>query len=257
MPAEDQSASAEPPAAPAPPAPTPSGSAALLPPGLVFADTYSRFAAYFLDSVLISVLISIPPAVLGLYDYANTYPPEPMPRATFIGTTIFGLAIQTAYFLWFWTGGRRATPGQRVFNLQVGNAFDGKPLTMTQAVARWFSMGWWVVLLVLLPFFALAVAAYAASIVWFLILGISMILSPTKQGIHDRVARSALVRPAGPTNRWAIGCVWLYVALLVIVVVMLLLLLLLLQSIRDSGSSPPGTDPFDIFAAQIREFWPS
>jgi uncharacterized RDD family membrane protein YckC len=241
MPAEEQ---------PTPPA------ASLLPAGLVFADTYSRFAAYWLDSILLSALISIPPALLGLFDYASTYPPEPMPRATFIGTTIFGVAGQAAYFLWFWTGGRRATPGQRAFNIQVGNAFDGQPLTMSQAIARWFAMGWWVTLLILMPFLALAVVAYAASIVWWLVLGISMIVSPTKQGIHDRVARSALVRPAGPTSRWAIGCVWLYIALVVVSVVMLLLLFMLLQSIRDSGFAPAGPDPFDIFGAQIRELWP-
>ena len=129
LPADDQ---------PRPPVPT---AAASLPPGLVFADIHTRFAAYWLDAVLLSALVSIPPALLGMYDYATTYPPEPMPRATFIGTTIFGLAMQAGYFLWFWTGGRRATPGQRVFSLQVGNAFDGRPLTMTQAIARW--LGEW------------------------------------------------------------------------------------------------------------------
>jgi uncharacterized RDD family membrane protein YckC len=236
--------------------PTPPTSSAL-PAGLVFADTYSRFAAYFLDSVLLSALISVLPALLGMYDYASAYPPEPMPRAIFIGTTIFGVAAQAAYFLWFWTGGRRATPGQRAFDIQVGNAFDGQPLSMSQAIARWFGMGWWLSLVVLLPFFALAVVAYAASIVWWLILVSSVILSPTKQGIHDRIARSALVRPAGPTSRWAIGCVWLYIALLVVSVVLAVVFYVLLQSIRDSGFYPPGLDPFDIFAAQIREFWPS
>jgi RDD family len=228
-----------------------------LPPGLVFADAYSRFAAYFLDGLLISTLISVPTALLGLYDYASVYPPEPMPRATFIGTTIFGIAAQAAYFLWFWTGGRRATPGQRAFNIQLGNAFDGQPLTMSQAIARWFAMGWWVSLVILLPFFALAVVAYAAGVVWWLILGISIINSPTKQGIHDRIARSALVRPAGPTSRWAIGCVWLYVASVIVLIVMALLFYLLLEGFRDSGLYPPGLDPFDIFTAQIREFWPS
>ena len=228
-----------------------------LPPGLVFADTYSRFAAYFLDGLLLSALISLPPALLGFYDYTSVYPPEPMPRATFIGTTIFGIAAQAAYFLWFWTGGRRATPGQRVFDIQLGNAFDGQPLTMSQAIARWFAMGWWVSVVILLPFFGLAVMGYAAGVVWWLILGISIIVSPTKQGIHDRIARSALVRPAGPTSRWAIGCVWLYIASGVVSIVMFLLLFLLLQSFRDSGFAPPGPDPFDIFTEQIREFWPS
>lgn len=228
-----------------------------LPPGLVFADVYTRFAAYFLDSVILSAAISIPPALLGLYDYASAYPPEPMPRAIFVGTSIFALAIQAAYFLWFWTGGRRATPGQRAFNVQVGNAFDGQPLTMSQAVARWLGLGYWVTLLTLLPFFGLAVAAYAIGIVWFLILGISIVLSPTRQGIHDRLARSALVRPAGPTSRWAIGCLWVYVGLLAFSILMLALAFFLLASIRDTSFYPPGPDPFEIFEQQIRELWPN
>ena len=229
---------------------------AVLPTGLIFADAYTRFAAYFLDGVLLSALISIPPAVLGLYDYAATYPPEPMPRPIFVGTTIFGLAIQAAYFLWFWTGGRRATPGQRVFDIQVGNAFDGEPLTMAQAITRWLAMGWWLNLLVVLPFFGLAVGAYAASVIWWIVLAISVVLSPTKQGLHDRIARSALVRPAGPTSRWAIGCAWLFIALLVIELILGALFISLINSVYEAGLYPPGMNPLDIFSAQIKEFWP-
>jgi uncharacterized RDD family membrane protein YckC len=228
-----------------------------LPEGLVFADPYSRFAAYILDGVVLAVLTSIPPAILGLYDYSSTaYPPPPMPRATFVGTTIFTLAIQSAYFLGFWTAGRRATPGQRVFGIQVGNAFDGRALTMTQAITRWLAMGWWLEILVLLPFFGLAVAAYGLTVVWLLVLAISVVLSPSGQGIHDRLARSALVRPAGPTNRWAIGCVWLYAGLVIFSLVMLALVVVLFQSIDRSAIYPPGMDPVEIFSAQIREFWP-
>ena len=132
----------------------------VLPDGLVFADAYSRFAAYILDGVVLAALTSIPPALLGLYDYSSsTYPPPPMPRATFIGTTIFSIALQAAYFLWFWTAGRLATPGQRVFDIQIGNAFDGRALTMSQAITRWLAMGWWVEILVLVPILGVAVAA--------------------------------------------------------------------------------------------------
>ena len=242
---------------PGEPTPDPAATRAVLPAGLVFAGVYTRFAAYLLDGVLLSALISIPPAVLGLYDYASTYPPEPMPRATFVGTTIFGLAIQAAYFLWFWTGGRRATPGQRVFNVQVGNAFDGEPLSTTQAIARWLAMGWWLNLLLVLPFFGLAVAAYAASVAWWIVLLISVALSPTKQGLHDRIAHSALVRPAGPTSRWAIGCLWLFIGLVVVELVLGALFFSLVNTVSESGLYRPGMDPLDIFNAQIREFWPN
>jgi uncharacterized RDD family membrane protein YckC len=249
LPADDQTQ----PAVEGAPAPA----ASLLPPGLVFADVYTRFAAYFLDGLLLSALISIPPAALGLYDYAATYPPQPMPRATYIGTTIFGLAVQAAYFLWFWTGGRRATPGQRVFNVQVGNAFDGRPLTMSQGIARWLGMGWWLNGLTLLPYFGLAVVGFVGGIVWWVVLGISIILSPTKQGIHDRIARSALVRPAGPPSRWAVGCVWLFVALVVIEIVLIAMLVSMVAGFRDSGLFPPGMDPLELFLDQFRDLWPS
>jgi uncharacterized RDD family membrane protein YckC len=229
----------------------------VLPEGLVFADAYSRFAAYLLDGVVLAALTSIPPALLGLYDYSSTtYPPPPTPRATFIGTTIFSIAIQAAYFLWFWTAGRRATPGQRVFDIQIGNAFDGRALTMTQAIIRWLAMGWWLEILVLLPFLSVAIGAYAATAIWFVVIALSIVLSPTKQGIHDRLARSALVRPAGPTNRWAIGCVWLYVGVALFGLLMLALTVYLFNAIDRSSIYPQGVDPIDIFSKQIREFWP-
>lgn len=234
---------------------TPAGVA--LPPGLVFSDTYSRFAAYVLDGILLSVLVSIPPALLGMYDYSSTYPPEPMSRATFVGTTIFGAAVQAAYFLWFWTGGRRATPGQRVFSLQLGNAFDGQPLTMGQAIVRWLAMGWWLNLLMLLPFLGLAVAAFAAWMVWWVVLLISMIVSPTKQGLHDRLANSAIVRPAGPTSRWAIGCLWLMVGLVIVEVVLLFAFAIVVESLREAGLFEPGLDPVDLIVEQLRELWPA
>ena len=49
------------------------------------------------------------------------------------------VVVGFAYFVFFWTGGRRATPGQQLFKLQVGNAFDGMALTLDaggQALVR-------------------------------------------------------------------------------------------------------------------------
>lgn len=239
---------------PQPVAPQP-GTSDQLPPGLAFADTPSRIAAYVLDSFLLSALVSIPPALLGFYDYSYTggaYP-EPMSRAAFVGLTIFSFAMSAAYFLWFWTGGRRATPGQRVFGIQLGNAFDGRPLTMTQAIERWLAMGWWATLLILLPFIAVALLSYAVFVVWWVVLVISMILSPTKQGIHDRFARSALVRPAGQGNRWAVGCLWV----LAIVTILEVAAVVWVFALLDDISWPPGLNPFDYMWDQIRTIWPS
>ena len=68
-----------------------------------------------------------------------------------------------------------------MFGIQLGNAFDGRPLTMTQAIERWLAMGWWATLLILLPFLAIAIASYAVFAVWWVVLVISIIASPTSR----------------------------------------------------------------------------
>jgi len=231
----------------------------LLPPGLVFADTPSRIVAYVLDSVAISAILAIPSGLLGLYDYAYSgasYPPL-MPRSTFIVSILLSFGISAAYFLWFWTGGRRATPGQWVFGIQVANAFDGRSLTVTQAVERWLAMGWWLGFALLLPFFGIAMGLYAMLGVWWIVLVISMIASPTKQGIHDRFARSALVRPAGRGNRWAVGCVWILIIGTLFEVAVLIAFFSMMSALQDSTVFPPGMNPLDYFTEQIRVFWPA
>jgi uncharacterized RDD family membrane protein YckC len=115
-------------------------SSRLLPPGLVFSDTPSRAIAYVLDSIAFTVINSVPLSILGFYNF--TYPNLP-DRSAFVAATLFGFLIHFAYFVWFWSGGRRATPGQRVFGIQVGNAFDGRPLTSAQGVRRWVRHGAW------------------------------------------------------------------------------------------------------------------
>jgi uncharacterized RDD family membrane protein YckC len=227
----------------------------LLPPGLVFSDTPSRIAAYFLDSLLLSAIVSIPPAFFGFYDYTYTGSPypEPISRESFMALTLFSFAASAVYFLWFWTGGRRGTPGQRVFGIQVANAFDGRPLTVTQAVERWLAMGWWIGILIVLPVFAVAIASYAVFGLWWVVLLISMIRSPTKQGIHDRFARSALVRPAGQGNRWALGCVWVLVISTILEVAVVVWIFTLL----DTVAWPAGLNPLDYVWDQIRTIWPS
>ena len=88
---------------------------ALLPSSLVFADTPSRIVAYFLDGLVISAINAIPLAIFGFYEFRGFEFPD---RGRFVLASVLALAIQVAYFTWFWTGGRRATPGQRVFSIQ-------------------------------------------------------------------------------------------------------------------------------------------
>jgi uncharacterized RDD family membrane protein YckC len=98
------------------------------------------------------------------------------------------------YFVTAWSGGRRATIGQRLLKIEVGHAFDGASLTLEQAFRQWLAFGYW------LSLFALITVASVASVfalgLWILVLLTTTVRSPTKQGLHDRFARSVVVRPA-------------------------------------------------------------
>ena len=164
-----QAVPASPPAGPAPAAPppgqgglissAPSGWGSPQPvatevaPGLTFADTPSRVVAYIIDWIILIFAITIVAAVLGSIFAVTTSVTDSNLAGRVGGATgsiIFAL-IGLAYFVGSWTGGRRATIGQRAMNIQVGNAFDGRPLSLEQAIRRWLGLGSWIALLGILP----------------------------------------------------------------------------------------------------------
>jgi len=191
-------------------------------PGLVFAGVSTRFVAYFMDSVLLAL-----PAIV-----VSTL--RPVPQATTFDevfyadpvTTILLTGLGFVYFVGFWTGGGRATPGMRMMKLQVGSAFEGRTLTLTQAVTRWALLGQPLALVSLIP--PIAVVASLLSLVWTIILLVSTAASPTKQGIHDRVAGSAVVQPAGAgSSGAALACLVVAVILLGLALLSFVALILL------------------------------
>ena len=176
-----------------PPAPVQAG-----PAGFVYGDVPNRAIAYILDVILISIINVIAFAILagvGLsivsgdittgfeYNYV---------AGLILG--LVGLAISAAYFIYTWTA-MRGTLGMKVLGLQVGNAGDGKTLTMNQGIRRWAIIvapsviaqalnglpviGW-----------VLGLAAFA----WFIFLLYTTWKSPTKQGYHDHFANSMVVK---------------------------------------------------------------
>ncbi len=200
-------------------------------PGLSFADTTSRVVAFIIDSFLVGITGSIIAAVLG-YGRTSTFQSGTTSGATVsVQGAAFALpfvGLGFLYFVFFWSGGRRATLGQRIFNLQVGNAFDGQPLTLTQAVKRWLGLGLFLGLFAVTP--ALYGWASLAQFVWVIALFVTTWRSPTKQGLHDRFANTAMVRPS---NQSSSG---LLTACLIIVVVVLLLFVVSIVALIFLGS---------------------
>ena len=198
-------------------------------PGLVFADTASRFVAYLIDGILISILVGIIAELFG-------WGPREVPFAQGAGTldemfdvsleyTIASVVIGGLYFIASWSGGRRATLGQRLFGIQVGNAFDGKPLRLDQAVRRWLAFGDFAQVFGIVPAISLAISGLV--LLWNVVLLITTATSPTKQGLHDRFANSAVVRPATAGTGLAYGCLAILIALLVVSVLAIVALIFL------------------------------
>jgi uncharacterized RDD family membrane protein YckC len=170
-------------------------------PGLVFAGVATRFVAYLVDSILIGIPAAIiagllaPPAATSL---DQSFTSDPL-------TVVIYAALSLVYFVGLWMSGRKATLGMRMMKLQVGSAFAGNTLTIGQAATRWALLGYPLGLLTAIP--AISGLAGLVQLVWVLILLVSTAASPTKQGIHDRFANSAVVQPAGAgTSGAATAC---------------------------------------------------
>jgi uncharacterized RDD family membrane protein YckC len=117
------------------------------------------------------------------------------PIVGLIQAVIFA-AISAAYFIYTWTA-MRGSVGQKVLGMQVGNATDGKTLTMEQAVKRWLALGApFGIAQALNPLPGLGILIALAAFVWFVALLVTTAQSPTKQGLHDRYAGTVVVKAA-------------------------------------------------------------
>jgi uncharacterized RDD family membrane protein YckC len=205
-------------------------------PGLVFASTGARFVAYLIDLFILGVIDRVVVSALGAMGVVPTptaVDPSDLTAVfttdTFVGA-IVTTAIGGAYFVLSWSGGRRATIGQRLLQIQVGNAFDGAPLAFEQAIRRWIGLGLFLGLFVFSP--ALVLIATTAQLIWEITLLVTTASSPAKQGLHDRLANSALVRPATAGNGLVTAC-------LVLVLVLVALFVLSLVALIGLGSQLP------------------
>lgn len=190
----------------APEAGTPAGGWSAPPPvtagpsGFVYADVPNRAIAYIIDTILVGIVIGIVGGILGGIGLASvTISPTLDVSINFVGlivSTIVGAAISAAYFVYTWTS-MRGTLGMKVLNMQIGNAVDGKTLTMDQAVRRWLVIALPALLAqVLLVLPAIGFLLFLVAFGWFIYLVWTTAKSPTKQGFHDVFANTMVVKAA-------------------------------------------------------------
>lgn len=186
-------------------------------PGLVFASTVRRFAAYLVDALIYSIVAYVLAFLIALIAVAIVGGSSADSRNVVarVAFSVVFTGVTFAYFVGTWRSRARATPGMRLFKLQIGNAVDGRTLTLDQATRRWTAMGYPLTLVAVIP--ALAGLAGLVEFVLVLVLLVTTIASPTKQGLHDRFAGSFVVEPTGLGIGSAVGCILAWILLLFVI----------------------------------------
>jgi uncharacterized RDD family membrane protein YckC len=176
------------------------------PAGLWFADLPDRIIAFVLDVIALAIvgmflaivvggvfggLVSGGTTVGGSLDAAGGV----LNVGAFLVVAIAATAISFAYFAYSWVM-LRATPGMRLLGLRIGDQQDGHPISWDQALVRWLLLGIAATLVTFVVYVPDLVGLLLAllGLAWLGLVLASVSRSPTKQGFHDRRARTILVR---------------------------------------------------------------
>jgi uncharacterized RDD family membrane protein YckC len=195
------------PVAPAPPPPPPSWTASLTstapvvgPAGFYYADVPNRIIAYIIDVIILAIIGFVVAIVVGgVFGGVMTTSTSgtDVNVGAFAVVALINLAVGAAYFVWLWST-QRATVGMRLLGLQVGDEGDGRTISTAQAFNRWLIIG--------IPSILSQFAGYVSAglgfvlslvgFIWLIALLVSIAQSPTKQGYHDRFAKTIMVKAA-------------------------------------------------------------
>jgi uncharacterized RDD family membrane protein YckC len=170
------------------------------PAGLVYADLPNRIIAYVIDIVIlvvVGIVVGIVLGVVGLSTVNLDLRSGSFGQINYLAIVIsglIGLAVSAGYFIYTWTK-MRATVGMRVLGMQIGNEVDGATLTQNQAIKRWIYMGGWIsVAQIVNPIPLLGLLVSVAGLVYVIYLLYTTSQSPTKQGYHDHMAKTMVVK---------------------------------------------------------------
>ena len=174
-----------------------------------YADVSNRTVALLVDAVLLTVVVFVAAIVVSVLigpavefnSAADTVQDAvTVDRGVATVDAMLSILLSAAYFAWSWMalGG---SPGQRLMGMRVGAEASGAQLTTGQALVRWALLG--------APFGIAALITTAFSgpgntavnvmmIAWYALLLVTTARSPTKQGVHDRIARTVVSKEASP-----------------------------------------------------------
>lgn len=203
--------------------------------GYVVAGVGARLVGILFDWLLLTIL-TVVISVLIMAVAGRTFVEDAVASGALFGVVFTGLEF--LYFVGFWTSGRRATPGMRALGLAVVTPIDGRRISITSAVVRWFLLTVPIANLTgLLPRASETVTALTT--LWWIALLVTTALSPTRRGLHDRWSGSLVIRRAAASNAGvAIGCVLLIGLLVVAGLISLIFLAAQVETILSAAGQP-------------------
>ena len=176
----------------------------------VYADVPNRLIGIFVDGVILSLLIFLGAVVLSAlfgpvvrFDL-DSYTVS-VDQTLAVANAVVNAVVGGAYFVGSYVL-LGASPGHRLFAMELRDVTAGRRVTVGSAVVRWLllaaPLGVEGVATTLMTGVPDLLANFAVA-GWYLILLVTTARSPAKQGLHDRLARTIVVKPARPVTAQA------------------------------------------------------
>ena len=176
------------------------------PAGFFYADVPNRIIAYIVDLIVLAIVNVVVALVIGglLGGIVTTTTGADgfesivqLNLGALLVVSLVSLALSLAYFGYFWTA-QRGTPGMKLLGLQIGDERDGHSIDRDQALVRWLILGIPSILSTFASFVSdsLGFILSLVGLIWLVVLLYTIAQSPTKQGLHDRYARTIMVKSA-------------------------------------------------------------
>jgi uncharacterized RDD family membrane protein YckC len=169
----------------------------------VYADVPNRLVGIFLDGAILSLLIFLGAVALSAvfgpvvrFDLDNYT--ASVDETLAVANAVVGLGIGGAYFVGSYTL-LGASPGHRLLGMRLRDETAGGPVRLASAVVRWLLLAAPLGLAGVVTTIATGSADLLVNFAlaaWYLVLLVTTARSPAKRGLHDRLARTLMVKSA-------------------------------------------------------------
>lgn len=176
----------------------------------VCADAPNRLVAYALDALFLAAIVFVAAAaasvIAGPTIRINADAELRVDERLVFVNGVLATVLNAAYFVLSWTR-LGASPAQRLLAMRLGSKANGAPLSTPRAFVRWALLGGPYVIATVLALWLPDVAALImlAAVLWYAVLLLTTARDPLKQGLHDRCARSVVVKAAPRVADWGVG----------------------------------------------------